>query len=784
MLNRETLEAINNIMLSRGVPDKRDDTGYNVADYKVLSPIWNGATDNDLYEISSRLLKYYDTQLKGMSIVFFSKEELEESIKYYKELSEQSIVKHSITIGFEDNYKTVYVSFKYNDNYIKIMRKYRYKFDKDTKAWKGESNHIKLILSDLKDLGADIENSLKYIEKIETENSIVFSISKDEETGEDITKTIEVEEIDEDNITLKFDFDNSLVEEIKKLKSKKFDWESKIWIINKFEAKTLYENILYLGYDLSSLKKYISESTKIKLRAKKINDLDIELSFPYYPEIIENIKKLSFYSFNRPKSTWIIDIREKDILTELIKDLIDTEELEEIISKEIEKVDLKDYSYLKRKPYNHQLEAANFLLEKRKALIGDEMGTGKTLSSILASFSLPSPRLIICPASLKLNWAKEIRMVDDRGKISVIGDESTKLGSDWYIINYDILEREYNKLKNMPFTSITLDEAHYIKSITNGGKPNSKRANYSMKLASKCNYVFTLTGTPITNKPKDIFNILKISDHILSRNYFSFAQSYCGATHNGFGWNFEGSSNEEELHEKIKPMMIRRLKKNMLDLPEKIRRFIPVEINMNSYHEAVEEYIKKRNTLTSDGEHLAYLGTIKHILAKEKITSTIEIAENILDGDESVVIFTNYNAVVDRIMSHFKEIATKITGSCSAKNREQAVEDFQAGRKKVMVANIIAGGVGLTLVKANNLIFNDFDWIPANHFQAEDRIHRIGQTRNATINYLYVNGAEIDEYMADMLERKSTYINKIVDGGKGDQLSIVKEIIKNLYRVA
>lgn len=783
MLERRLLEDVNGVMLGRGAPLERDNIGYNVPDYNKLSSIWNGATNNDLYEIASRLLKYYDTQLA--EFVDFNKEELIQSIDHYKNLSENGINKLSVTVGFIDDFKTVHVGFKYNNEYINIMRRYKYSFDRDTKSWKGDSSYIKAILEELGENGADVENALIYVMEVEKEsNTHFFEAVAEDKVKETSKKVIEVKEIAEDKISLKFEFNNDIVNEIKNLKSKKFEWDSKLWIINKFEAKTLYGNIVHLQYDLSEFEPYITNNSIPKIKVVKVDDLNIEIAFPYYPDVIEAIKKLTYYSYNRPNSTWTIDIREKDVLVKSIKDIVDCSELNDINEKIVkEEVQLKDYSYLERRPFRHQKEAGEFLLAKRKAIVADEMGSGKTMSSILASFSLPSPRLIICPASLKLNWAKEIRMIDKAGKICVIGDKDIDK-ADWYIINYDLLERDYHKLKNIPFTSITLDESHYVKSISNNGEANSKRADYAIRLAEKCDFVFSLTGTPITNKPKDIFNILRISNHILSRHFFNFAQKYCGAEHNGYGWKFDGSSNEEELHQKIKPIMLRRLKKDMLDLPEKLRRFIPVEINMESYYKAIREYMDKKKRLNNVGEHLTYLTTIKHIVAREKTQSTIEIAENILSNDESVVIFTNYNSVVDRLINHFGDLATKITGSCSTKARQQAVDDFQCGKKKIIVANIIAAGVGITLIKANNLIFNDFDWVPSNHFQAEDRIHRIGQTKNCTVNYLYVEGAEIDEYMAEMLEKKSTYINKIIDGGEGDQLNIVKEMIKNLYKTA
>lgn len=782
ILTRHQLENINDEMIGRGAPDKIDQLGYNVPDFNKLSSIWYGATDEDLYEISSRLLKYYNTQLG--EIGEFTRKDLIESIEYYKDLKDQGINKKSVTVGISNDLSVGFVSFKYDEEFIYLLRAKQYKFDREYKAWYGPISKLKNILESLEKLGADTKNSMVYLENLEIDENILFE--KEQEVLKEgfSLKKLKVNKIGEDELSLIFEFDNDLINAIKTLKTKSFNWNTKAWIIHEYEAKSLYENITHLGYDLSSLRAYIDKAEPPKVKLFGINGNDVEFSFPYMQQVVDRIKELTYYEFNKSKKSWIVDIREKDIFLESISDLIDTSELRNILyNTSDKKIQLKDYSYLKRKPYSHQLEAASFLLNANKGLLADEMGTGKTLSSILSAYSLPSPRLIICPASLKLNWAKEVRMVDYTGKISVIG-EDINYDADWIIINYDILEREFKRLDSIEFTSIILDEAHYIKSVANSGKPNSKRAKYTMILADKCDFVFSLTGTPITNKPKDIFNILKVCDHILSRNFFNFGQKYCGASHNGFGWDFNKSSNEEELHEKIKPIMIRRLKKDMLELPDKIRRFIPVEINRKSYDQAVSEYKSKKALLNREGEHLAYLTTIKHILAKEKVDATIEIAENILDGQESVVIFTNYNAVVDRLTNHFGDLSTKITGSCTSKQRQQAVDDFQSGNKKVIVANIIAAGVGITLVEANNLIFNDFDWVPSNHFQAEDRIHRIGQSKNCLVNYVYANKAEIDEYMAQMLERKSTYINEIIDGGEGEQLNIQSEIIQNLYKTA
>lgn len=805
IISSEKLENINSIMLGRGAPQERDNLGYNIPDYNRLCSIWLGANISDLYEIANRLIKYYDTQLSSMGEIDFTKDDLVETANYYKELLEKEGVKESVTVGFDTDYKKAFLGFKYNDNYINICRNHNYRFERNIKAWYGDSKLIKDILILLKDAGADVEKALEVVNKLIEDGKIAQDVENDTENNiEDDTserdnqKTVEVIEIDEDKVALKFEYNADLVNEIKKLKNRKFDWETKSWEIFKHDIPTLYDNVHHLkdSIDLSELEEIMKDIPAPKIKVVKVQGYDVEIDFPYNEDIVSSIKELDYYSYNKKDKTWTIDLREVGILAEKIKDFIDVSELLTLDKLNYKpKVELKDYSYLERKPFAHQYVAAAFLLYNKKAILADEMGGGKSLSSLLAAYTLPAPRLIVCPASLKLNWAREIRSVDYDGIINIISDRNKSLDynmnistevsitADWNIVNYDVLDKHFDILKNIAWTVIIFDEAHYMKAVSNGGKPDSIRAKCGIELGEKPEYVFLLTGTPMTNRPKDLYNLLRLTNHVLSRSFFSYAQNYCGAWHNGYGWNFNGSSNENILHEKIKPIMLRRLKKDMLDLPEKTRRFIPVEINMKEYNKAQKEYLARRKDLKNNGEHLTYLTTMKHILAKEKVKHTIEIAETIIETGESVVIFTCYDAVVKEIMKKFEGNVVKITGEDSEKTRQQAVDDFQNGKVQVIVANIIAGGVGLTLTRAINLIFNDFDWVPANHLQAEDRIHRIGQEEKVTINYVYASGIKIDEYMANLLEKKSDTISTIIDGGKGETINVVEDIINSFDEV-
>lgn len=448
----------------------------------------------------------------------------------------------------------------------------------------------------------------------------------------------------------------------------------------------------------------------------------------------------------------------------IIKPKIKPNAKKEVTRKKVTKTNVKlmDFSYLKRSPFKHQLEAADFLLTMKKAILADDMGAGKTFSTILALHSIKGKKIIVCPASLKLNWKKEIRLVSNAEVNIIEGKKWIKPSRDsWTIINYDILGNHLENIKKGNFLAVAFDEVHYCKSVNSKGRADSKRARYFLQISNQMEFSFLLTGTPISNKTKDIFNLLKAVKHPLSKKFKEFAQRYCAPEFNGFGWSYEGSSNQEELNKEIQPYMLRRLKSELLELPEKTRSFIPVDIDKKVYEEKVDEYVQKRGSFNNRGQHLMYLNAMRHNLAKEKVPHTIKLAENLIEQNKPVVIFTNYTFVVEEFKKRFKQAVT-ITGANKKEERNEAVEKFQKGDTNIIICNLVAGGVGLTLTNAKNMLINDFDWTPSNHLQAEERIYRIGQTRDVVIEYVYGEGT-FDEKMADMLEEKIININKIID---------------------
>lgn len=626
-------------------------------------------------------------------------EKMMETKKYYRKLAKEQSHKEAISVEIGSKESGIY--FSYNQDFIEAIKKVNFKkryFDGKYKCWRVNNFYLLEALQYLKKVGAEVDNAIKYAKE-----------------------------------NLKLDKEEFIKEE-------------------------------------NTIDKFKKEKEKIVIKVFEVNRKKIQLSFKYKKEIVEAIRTLFFKNYDGLSKRWTINKKEIPNLLEKISPIEDVvfDELVEIMNenlkKEKEKNVLIDYSYLERKPFKHQIVGAQFLLDKRKAILGDTMGLGKTFTSILAMNSLKGKKLIVCPASLKLNWKKEIKMVSNGANVVVI-DGKKWLDSEengWTVVNYDILNNHLNKIKKGNFRVAVFDEVHYCKAVSNSGKATSKRAKNFLEIVEQLDFTFLLTGTPITNKTKDIFNLLVAVEHPLSYNFFEFGKKYCSAYYNGFGWSFDGSSNQDELNEKLKPYMLRRLKEDTLDLPNKLRTFIPVEISTREYMKKVNEYMEKRNSFETKGEHLVYLNAMRHILAKEKIKHTKEIVQNSLEQGKPIVVFTNYNIVVDVLKKEFPNCVT-ITGKDNKNQRQNAVDSFQEGKTNIIVCNLIAGGVGLTLTRAKNMLIQDFDWLPSNHTQAEDRIHRIGQNEDVFIQYLYSEGT-IDEKMADLLESKLININKIIDG--------------------
>lgn len=220
-------------------------------------------------------------------------------------------------------------------------------------------------------------------------------------------------------------------------------------------------------------------------------------------------------------------------------------------------------------------------------------------------------------------------------------------------------------------------------------------------------------------------------------------------------------------------------------MPEKTRRILSVPIDMTAYNNYWLEYLRKMEEQGKmlESEHLAMMIKLRVASAAEKVYATIEEAENVIEAGEKVIIFTNFTNVVDRIMSHFGDKAVKVVGGMSDKAKQESVDQFQNNPDiKVFVGNLKAAGVGLTLTAATQVIMNDFDWVPSNHLQAEDRAYRIGQKNNVTITYMSAVGT-IDEQVTELLARKLEVISNVIEGKTVENNNIFGDLVFMLWGV-
>ena len=446
-----------------------------------------------------------------------------------------------------------------------------------------------------------------------------------------------------------------------------------------------------------------------------------------------------------------------------------------------------DYSkYSQRPPLNHQKEAIEKLVGNDKFILADDMGLGKTTSTVIAALESNLKKvLIVCPASLKINWKREIANYTDKS-VSIIEGKIWE-SADFVIINYDILknfhdpqDRKNSVILNEKFDLIVADEAHYIQNT------QAARTKIANDIINKVGKVWLLTGTPMTSRPMNYYNLLNLVESPVAFNWMGYVRRYCNGYQFTVGrkkiWNVQGASNLEELRDRTKPQVLRRLKEEILDLPDKIITPIYLKLKSRDYEELMGEYYRWFDQGQESGSltvQFSKLMKVRQVIAEEKIKNTCEIAENIVEQGKKVIIFTNFTDSLNQITEHFGKSAVKLDGSMSKQERQNAVDRFQEDDKiQVFVGNIKAAGVGITLTSAEAVIMNDLSFVPSDHSQAEDRAYRYGQKNNVLVYYPIFENT-IESIIYDILQNKKN-IFEIVMGDNPQKGDILEQILNEI----
>ena len=450
------------------------------------------------------------------------------------------------------------------------------------------------------------------------------------------------------------------------------------------------------------------------------------------------------------------------------------------------KIDYEKYSH--RPPLSHQKEAIEKLVGNDKYILADDMGLGKTTSTVIASLESGAEKtLIICPASLKINWQREIANYTDK-EVSIIEGKKWE-PAEYTIINYDILKNfhdpkhpDKSDILNYGFDLIVMDEAHYIQNV------KANRTKIANSIVKKVGKVWLLTGTPMTSRPMNYYNLLDLVDSPVAENWMAYAIRYCAGYQFSVGpkkvWNVTGASNLEELRDRTKPQVLRRLKEDILDLPEKIITPVYLRLKSREYEKLMGEYYDWYNSSEESSSltiQFSKLMKVRQVIAEEKIKDTIELAQNIIDHGKKVISFTNFTDTLNKITDAFPKVSVKLDGKMSKPQRQHSVDEFQNNDKiRVFVGNLKAAGVGITLTEAEAVIMNDLSFVPSDHSQAEDRAYRYGQKFSVSVYYPIFENT-IEGVIYDILSKKKNIFETVMgdNEGKGDIMEEILNLISN-----
>jgi SWI/SNF-related matrix-associated actin-dependent regulator 1 of chromatin subfamily A len=416
-----------------------------------------------------------------------------------------------------------------------------------------------------------------------------------------------------------------------------------------------------------------------------------------------------------------------------------------------------------------------------RALLADSMGLGKTIQALwwAKNYLEEWPVFIVCPAYLKRHWAREARKHFD---IHVEVLEGTRpqpavtdhfLRNKIYVLNYDILSAWLPYLINLEPELVILDEAHMVKSR------NAKRTKAAKQLCRASPHVLALTGTPMTNRPSELFPILNMIRPDVYNSFWSYAKSYCNPQKKPWGWEFKGAEHLDKLHAELKStLMIRRLKEDVLkDLPSKQRFVIPFKLrHKKEYDLAHSEFIKwlRRNfggrnaDRAARAERMVKMGYLKRLAAVLKLPDVADWVEDTLEeSDGKLILFGVHKKVLLPLFDKFRDTAVLVTGKVAAGKRQLLFDKFVNDRKtRLLVGNIQAAGTGWSATGTSVTAFAEVGWTPAEHSQAEDRTHGINRGIEGTRSTSYYLVAEdtIEEYLLSIIQDKQQVTDEALDG--------------------
>jgi len=541
----------------------------------------------------------------------------------------------------------------------------------------------------------------------------------------------------------------------------------------------------------------------------------VHLEFPFSYEMVANVKNLPNRRWNGAAKRWEVPLNELSFQMIERLGIPLCENLLKWKNRPVAKPESIDtIKGLRCNLMDFQKTGIEFVCSKNgRALIGDDMGLGKTaqaLAWLQLKKNIALPALVICPASIKIHWARKALEWTELEPVLLSGKDLKHTifpggtRKDLFVVNYDIIHSSvvcpkcegkkmihgikckncngkgkvpelHPELKKLNLKTIVFDEIHYTKTRGTG------RTLAAQELAKDAEFVLGLSGTPITNRPIEFFEPIQMINPKLFPSWWAYTKRYCARKHSGFGWDVSGASNTEELNKILtSSIMVRRLKSEVLtQLPPKVRQVIPIEIDKGKYSRIMEEIKDELERSEKQAEHLVIIEKAKQLVVKMKMKVSLEWIEDFIQN-EKLVVFAEHREVIEEIHNHFKDSSVVVYGGTDSKARQLAVDQFQNDPNCRLFIGSKAAKEGLTLVAASSTAFMELWWTPGDHDQAEDRVNRIGQEAQS-INAFYLLAADtIEEDIAQLLDTKRQILSSILDGKEVEDISLLTELMKKI----
>ena len=438
----------------------------------------------------------------------------------------------------------------------------------------------------------------------------------------------------------------------------------------------------------------------------------------------------------------------------------------------------------KGKLLNFQKEGLDFLLKSfGNALLADEMGLGKTVETLayLATEKQAFPVLVIAPLVTLNNWQREIeKFLNKKSRNGRLNEQQSpssfiirngklqELGKfDFYIINYELLNKRKVDLAKIKFSTIICDEVQNLRS-----KSTQKYGVVKKLVALKSiKYRIGLSGTPIYNRGSEIWPIVDILRPGMLGSFKEFCYYFCYVNEKGKAIVLENK--RDSLREELKKyVMLRRKKSDVLkELKDKVRYKELIDADSEYYLTQLDKIWTKlqeeqkiaKTEFDKSSSYQRAIQSERQAAGIAKLPHVINFVKNIMEIEESVVVFCHHKSIHSLLNESLREFSpVTIIGGQTDKKRQEGIDRFQNGEKKLMIAGLRAGNLGINLTKARYVIFAELDWSPAIHRQAEDRLHRIGQ-KNTVFAYYLIGKGTLDDHVANVLVDKSYEIDSVMD---------------------